>query len=130
MEGTMDKRYRTLRSIAAVYKILALVILIAGVVAGGLLIANARAGGALRIGIAVGGVVAAGLLVALPLFAFAQLINLLIAMEENTRATLQAVQQQAEVISAMASQPQVHVPPSIPSRPSSTPLPPREQIGG
>jgi hypothetical protein len=122
------------------------VIMLATVVGAALMIVSAVTSGAIRSTAGVEGtylgqsvtstigtglaLLAAGILVSLPFFAFAQMINLLITLAEDTRATLQAVQQQSEALNALASEPHASVPPSVPSRPSSAPLPPREQIGG
>jgi ABC-type phosphate transport system permease subunit len=107
----MEKRYTALRLIATVYKVLGVIALIitllavvgfclAGLAGGGLLRELGRGPNAMPLGGAFGGLIAGGLALlyggglAVTLYGLGEAIYLLIALEENTRATVQLLQKQ------------------------------------
>lgn len=101
----MEKRYTALRTIATIYKILGIVVAVVTVLAvlvlcvasvlGGAAVSNLERNmiGSRVLDGVLGGVLAGGLgliyggVVSLTLYAFGEAIYLLIALEENTRAT-------------------------------------------
>jgi hypothetical protein len=107
----MEKRYKALRIIATVYKVLGVTALIvtllallaicgASLTGGALLREWGRGAGMPMMGRAVGGLVAAvaailyGGGLSVTLYGVGEAIYLLIALEENTRATVQLLQRQ------------------------------------
>jgi hypothetical protein len=107
----MQRRYTALRIVSAVYKIQAIGIFSLAALLAGLAIIGSLVGGTLLTRLddgpsflAAGGVlvaivygavlVIAGTLLALPLYAFGQMIDLFIDMEMNTRTTNALLQQQ------------------------------------
>jgi hypothetical protein len=111
----MEKRYAALRLIATVYKVLGVIALIitllavvgfclTGLAGGGLLRELGRGPNAMPLAGAgmgaVGGLIAGGLALlyggglAVTLYGLGEAIYLLIALEENTRATVQLLQKQ------------------------------------
>lgn len=94
----MDKKYGALRIISTLYKLIAILIFLGGlagavlfllggsVSVGGGSVANGNIIGA--IGSAIGGFISA-----VSIYAFANLIDLLVATEENTRATAMLIKE-------------------------------------
>ncbi len=132
----MQSKVRVLRIVATIFKVLAVIILVIGLlgtcasIAAGMLPGLAGAGSSSRdtFGIGVGGLLG-GLIVGLGvlfgsilyflmLYAFGDVLSLLIALEENTRIT-------SERLMALP-RPAVETP-TIPAPPPSPPLPPRAQ---
>ncbi len=81
-------RYYSLRVVAAIYLVLAWLVVIFGAV--GVIVGAASASGLDVAAVLVGGVIYVAFL-ALTLFAFAAVIRLLLSVDENTRATTAAV---------------------------------------
>ncbi|HVO41625.1 MAG TPA: hypothetical protein VMT34_03325 [Aggregatilineales bacterium] len=102
----IETRYQALRTISAIYKLAAVLIGIAAVLAAlGVIITGANSasysnsfgyGGAGAIGSLLAGalVLVGGLLTAIFVYAFANILDLLLSMEENTRLTALLLQQQ------------------------------------
>lgn len=96
----MKPRYRALRIVSILYRIAAALVFLAGLVVGGLTMISpsvsydfSRGGfeqGPPLVGAGIGILVGA-ILSAISLYAFGELLQLLIAMEENTRATAVAM---------------------------------------
>jgi hypothetical protein len=110
----MEKKYRILRIVAFIWKIVAWVILVVSVLGGcGSLIALLMAGnqfsrqtsalGLGTLGGAVGGIVIAaiailvGLFYFISLYAVAEMIDVALALEENTRATAEHLKNLAKI---------------------------------
>ena len=101
----MQKRYRVLRIVATIYKVIAWILLVVSVLGGcgaiavGLLAGGAGSSSTNALGAMVGGVVGGaitgivaiffGVIYFLFLYAFAELIDVGLALEENTRATVE-----------------------------------------
>src|SRR5829696_1890913 len=85
-----EERYRALRTIAAIIRILAYVVAVIGAI--GFVIGSGAIieGGPGGLFILVGGLLYAAV-VALFLFAYAEIIRLIIAVEDNTRVTAEAL---------------------------------------
>lgn len=97
----MEKRYRILRIVATIWKILAWIVLVVSVLGGcGTLVLGVVGGAAARnsdaLGLGgglIGGAITAlvaiffGVLYFVSLYAFAELVDVMLALEENTRAT-------------------------------------------
>lgn len=99
----MVKKFRVLRIVAVIWKVLAWIVLVISVLGGCFTLAMGLIGGAsaarssdmlgLGLGGVVGGVVTAlaaiffGILYFVFLYAFAELVDVMLALEENTRAT-------------------------------------------
>jgi hypothetical protein len=96
----MQKKYRALRIVATIWKVLAWVVLVVSVLGGcGTLAFGVLGGAAARStnfglgGGLIGGLVAAlvaiflGVLYFVSLYAFAELVDVMLALEENTRMT-------------------------------------------
>ena len=96
----MQKKYRVLRIVATIWKVLAWIVLVVSVLGGcGTLALAALGGAAARStdfglgGGLIGGLFAAlvaiflGVLYFVSLYAFAELVDVMLALEENTRAT-------------------------------------------
>lgn len=100
----METKYRVLRIVATIWKVLAWIVLVVSVLGGcgslaiGLMAGGANSGlgggaGAQLVGGAIGGAITAviaiffGLLYFLFLYAFAELVDVMIALEANTRST-------------------------------------------
>jgi hypothetical protein len=107
----MEKRYTALRIVATVYKVLGAIVLVitllaalgfclTGLAGGGLLRELGRGPNVMPMGGVVGGLIVGGLAVlyggglAVTLYGVGEAIYLLIALEENTRATVQLLQKQ------------------------------------
>ena len=89
-----EERYRALRTVATIIRVLAFIVAIVGglAVVIGAINAMSSSGGAIGAGllILVGGFLYVAV-VALFLFAYAEIIRLVIAVEDNTRTTAEAV---------------------------------------
>jgi TRAP-type C4-dicarboxylate transport system permease small subunit len=89
-----EERYRALRTVATIIRVLAFIVAIVGglAVVIGAINAMSSSGGAIGAGllILVGGFLYVAV-VALFLFAYAEIIRLVIAVEDNTRVTAEAV---------------------------------------
>jgi len=97
----MEKKYRILRIVATIWKVLAWIVLVLSVLGGCLTFALVVMGGAaasrndalgLGGGLIGGGITALiaiffGVLYFVSLYAFAELVDVMLALEENTRAT-------------------------------------------
>ncbi len=100
----MENKYRVLRIVATIWKVLAWIVLVVSVLGGcgslafGLMAGGANTGvggggAAQLLGGAIGGVISAvlaiffGVLYFLFLYAFAELVDVVIALEANTRST-------------------------------------------
>lgn len=97
----MQKKYRVLRIVATIWKVFAWIVLIVSILGGcGTLALSVLSGTAARAndltglgGGLIGGLVAAliaiffGILYFVSLYAFAELVDVMLALEENTRAT-------------------------------------------
>ena len=97
----MEKRYRILRIVATIWKVLAWIVLVVSVLGGcGTIALGALGGAAARssdaLGLGgglIGGAITAlvaiffGVLYFVSLYAFAELVDVMLALEENTRAT-------------------------------------------
>ncbi len=97
----MEKKYKVLRIVATIWKVLAWIVLVLSVLGGCGTFALAVMGGAaargntalgLGSGLLGGGITALvaiffGVLYFVSLYAFAELVDVMIALEENTRAT-------------------------------------------
>jgi hypothetical protein len=99
----MEKKYRILRIVATIWKVLAWIVLVLSVLGGCLTFALGVMGGAAAsrndaLGLGLGGGLIGGGITALiaiffgvlyfvSLYAFAELVDVMIALEENTRAT-------------------------------------------
>jgi hypothetical protein len=142
----MERRYFMLRAVAVIYKILSILLLLFFVLSAVLGLIFSLAGSAfladrgLEPGFLAGSVViqvisalvaiVVGVIIALPFYAFGQMIDLFIAMEQNTRATSGLIEQQTGMMSAMMNQMRAAAvqPPPGPV-PLSGPQSPRDQIG-
>ncbi len=99
----MVKKFRVLRIVAVIWKVIAWIVLVASILGGcGTLVLGLMAGGAgassnnalgAMLGGALGGAVTGliailfGILYFIFLYAFAELVDVMLALEENTRAT-------------------------------------------
>jgi hypothetical protein len=87
-----EERYRALRTIASIIRILAYVVAVIGAI--GVVIAGISAlsqgGGLQGLLVLVGGLLYVAV-IALFLFAYAEIVRLVIAVEDNTRVTAEAV---------------------------------------
>lgn len=115
----MKDRYRALRVVVALLRTFAWIIVIFGglIVVGAAITTTAEVGGTpqgwLRgLTIIVGGVVAVGLL-GLALFAAGALINLLIDIEQNTRAAAEMIAYLTRPADARADSAEVMLPPPV-----------------
>lgn len=96
----MKKRFGALRIISVLYKILAVLALLSGIgvaVINVPMMSDPNIGTALALPMILGGIVG-GILGAITLLAFAQMFDLLIALEENTRATSMMLQRLGKVM--------------------------------
>jgi hypothetical protein len=111
-EEAMQKKFRVLRIVAVIWKVLAWIVLVIsvlggcvtvamGLMAGGAGSASARSADAFGVllGGALGGAITGllaillGILYFIFLYAFAELVDVMLALEENTRATAELLKQ-------------------------------------